>query len=99
MEIIIRMITDMTQQLPVFEEYRSLFPAAYELEEPLRQLYFVYVKFCIDTVLFLESRWWSIYPLNLTTCLQRLLIRLCILQCCLGDWPSGGRARSSSRRG
>ncbi|KAF6836762.1 transcriptional xre family [Colletotrichum plurivorum] len=52
------MLTDMTQQLPIFEEYRSIFPNAYELDEPLRRLYFYYVNFCIDTVLFLKSKRW-----------------------------------------
>lgn len=59
MALIAEMITDMTQQLPVFEEYRALFPTAYEIEEPLRELYFDYVNFCIDAVLFLKSKRWS----------------------------------------
>lgn len=45
MAIIADMITEMTQQLPAFEEYRMLFPTAYELEEPLRELYSFYVGF------------------------------------------------------
>ncbi|KAJ3534578.1 hypothetical protein NM208_g7479 [Fusarium decemcellulare] len=59
-DIISTMIADLTQQLPVFEEYRSLFPAAPELEEPLRELYFYYVKFCIDAFMFLKSKRWKL---------------------------------------
>ncbi|TPX13511.1 uncharacterized protein E0L32_005982 [Thyridium curvatum] len=60
MAAISEMITEMTQQLPLFEEYRSLFPTAYELDEPLRKLYFNYISFCIDTVLFLKSKRWKL---------------------------------------
>ena len=56
MAVIAEMITDMTQRLPVFEEYRSLFPTSFEIEEPLRKLYFDYVSFCIDTVILLKSK-------------------------------------------
>ncbi|TGJ83408.1 hypothetical protein E0Z10_g5367 [Xylaria hypoxylon] len=57
--IIAEMITDLTDQLPLFEQYRSLFPTAYELEEPILELYFNYVGFCIDVVTFLRSKRWK----------------------------------------
>lgn len=53
------MLAQLAMQLPLFEEYRSIFPTAYELEEPLRDLYRAWVDFCIDTVLFFKSKRWS----------------------------------------
>ncbi len=53
------MINDITSKLPLFKEYRSLFPKAYELEEPLQELYQDYVNFCIDSFLFFRSKRWG----------------------------------------
>lgn len=53
------MLQDLTKRLPLFEEYRSLFPKAHELEEPLRELYDDYVNFCINVILFFKSSKWG----------------------------------------
>lgn len=57
--IISEMLAELAMQLPLFEEYRSIFPTAHELEEPLRNLYRAWVDFCIDTVLFFKSSRWG----------------------------------------
>ncbi len=56
---ITEMLQDLTKRLPLFEEYRSLFPKAHELEEPLRELYDDYVNFCINVILFFKSSKWG----------------------------------------
>ena len=56
---ITEMLEDLTKRLPLFEEYRSLFPSAHELEEPLRELYDDYVRFCINAILFFKSSKWG----------------------------------------
>lgn len=61
------MLTDITTELPLFEEYRSIFPNAHELEGPLRELYNDYVTFCIDTFLFFKSKKWC------ESCLDQIL--------------------------
>lgn len=68
------MLDDITNSLPLFEEYRNLLPTAWELEEPLRELYRVYVNFCIDTYLFFRSKKWSKY-LGFSSYLEGFLIR------------------------
>ena len=59
MDTISEMIGEITTELPLFEKYRNIFPNAFELEDPLRDLYSVYVTFCIDVFLFLKSKEWS----------------------------------------
>jgi hypothetical protein len=54
------MVSDLTNNLPIFEEYKSLLPTAQELDEPLRNIYDEYVNFCIDTIAFFQSKPWSI---------------------------------------
>jgi hypothetical protein len=53
------MLSEITSKLPLFEEYRNLFPTSYELDEPLQELYKDYVNFCIDTTLFFKSKRWG----------------------------------------
>ncbi len=52
---IAEMVADLTTTLPKFESYTVIFPQAHELNEPLREMYEVYVNCCIDAMLFLKS--------------------------------------------
>jgi len=59
MDTVSGMLAEVTTELPFFEEYRNIFPSAFELEDPLRDLYNTYVTFCIDVFLFFKSTKWS----------------------------------------
>lgn len=53
------MLEDITLQLPIIDEYKSLYPQAHALNEPYMALYAEYVGVCIEAVLFFKSRFGS----------------------------------------
>ena len=59
------MLSELTVTLPRFESFTIIFPEAYELDEPLRQLYEVYVNCCITAILFLKSNRFSMSSIAL----------------------------------
>ncbi|RDW58286.1 hypothetical protein BP5796_12216 [Coleophoma crateriformis] len=69
------MLSEISLQLPILEQYRSIFPTAYELDEPLMNLYSGYVNFCIDIVLFFKSGKWVVFRRlafgNLSHCFEQ----------------------------
>jgi hypothetical protein len=56
------MLSELTSTLPKFEAYMGIFPEAYELNEPLREIYAVYINCCIEAILFLRSNRFSTPP-------------------------------------
>ncbi|KAI3393879.1 hypothetical protein diail_3522 [Diaporthe ilicicola] len=57
---IAEMLSNMTKALPTFEQYQTEFSEAYELDEPLREMCDVYVKCCINAILILKTKRFSL---------------------------------------
>jgi hypothetical protein len=59
MDDIAEMVMDLTVALPKFESYTVIIPEAFELNEPLREMYESYVNCCIEAIFFLKKNRFS----------------------------------------
>ncbi|PVH81584.1 hypothetical protein DL98DRAFT_623568 [Cadophora sp. DSE1049] len=78
MDDIAEMVMDLTVALPKFESYTVIIPEAFELNEPLREMYESYVNCCIEAIFFLKkNRFTDIQTRNAQEHLPAQNIRNC----------------------